>query len=211
MKHNRCLFLNLSLACLLLLSLSSCGYKTISSEDRVTLSIPYVRGDEEGFLTSAVISEMNRTGLYDYVSSGGELELKIAIVGGGEEVIGYRYDRSEKKARRQQNLLATENRRHAAAEITLYRASEDEPILGPIVVTASSEFDYIDVSTIRELAFITPSGKREKVIDFSEGQLDSIEGAQDNVLSPLYDDLARKIAAVVQKSYIRTSDDLSKK
>jgi hypothetical protein len=185
-----------------MLILSSCGYKTISSEDRPTLSIPYVRGDEEGFLTSAVISEMNRTGLYEYVSSGGELELKIALVGNSEEVIGYRYDRSEKKAHLQQNLLATENRRHAAAEITLYRASEDQPFLGPVIVTASAEFDYIDVSTIRELAFITPSGKREKIIDFSEGQLDSVEGAQDNVLSPLYDDLAKKIAAVVQKAYL---------
>lgn len=203
MNNNRhpCLCLKL----LNLLILCSCGYHTISSDDRATISIPYVRGDEDGILTNAVISEINRIGLYDYVNSGGELELKIALVGGGEEVIGYRYDRSEKKAHLQQNLLATENRRHAAAEITLYRASEDQPILGPMVVTANAEFDYIDVSTIRELAFITPSGKREKVIDFSEGQLDSVEGAQDNVLSPLYDDLAKKIAAVVQKAFLKRS------
>ncbi len=191
----------------LILILPSCGYKTISSDDRTTLSIPYVRGDEEGFLTSAIISEMNRTGLYDYVNSGGELELKIALVGNHEEVIGYRYDRTEKKGRLEQNLLATENRRHSAAEITLYRASEDQPILGPIVVTASAEYDYIDASTIRELAFITPGGRREKVIDFSEGQLDSVEGAQDNVLSPLYEDLAKKIAAVVQKAFIERLED----
>ncbi len=149
---------------------------------------------------------MNRTALYDYVSSGGDLELKIAIVGSHEEVIGFRYDRSEKKGKLKQNLLATENRRHAAAEITLFRASEDKPILGPLVVTSTAEFDYIDVSTLRELAFITPSGKREKVIDFSEGQLDSIEGAQDNVRSPLYDDLAKKIAAVVQKAIMTPSN-----
>ena len=186
--------------------LPSCGYHTISSADRPTLSIPYVRGDEEGFLTNAVIAEVNRTGLYDYVSSGGELELKIALVGNGEEVIGFRYDRSEKKGKLEQNLLATENRRSSAAEITLYRESEDEPILGPIVVTATTEYDYIDVSTIRELAFTTPSGKLEKVIDFSEGQLDSIEGAQDNALSPLYDDLAKKIAAVIQKAVMMTAD-----
>ena len=200
--HSRFLSLRSLKLLTLLLLLPSCGYKTISSGDRPTLSIPYVRGDQEGFLTSAIISEMNRTGLYDYVSSGGELELKIALVGNHEEVIGYRYDRSEKKGHLQQNLLATENRRHVAAEVTLYRASEDEPILGPIVVTADAEFDYIDVSTIRELAFITSGGKREKVIDFSEGQLDSIEGAQDNVLSPLYDDLAKKIAATLQKAFL---------
>ncbi len=150
---------------------------------------------------------MNRTGLYDYVNSGGELILKIALVGGQEEVIGYRYDRTEKKADLQKNLLATEKRRHAVAEVTLYRASEDVPVLGPIVVTSSSEYDFIDVSTLRELAFVTPTGKLEKVIDFSEGQLDSVEGAQDNVLTPLYDDLAKKIAAVVQKSFFTTLSD----
>lgn len=185
-----------------ILLLPSCGYHTLSTEDRATLSIPYIRGDEEGFLTTAVISEVNRTGLYDYVNSGGEYELKVALVGDSEEEIGYRYDRTAKRGRLRQNLLATENRRHAAAEITLYRASEDEPVLGPIVVTGSVEFDYIDASTIRELAFITSSGKREKVIDFSEGQLDSVEGAEDNSLFPLYNDLAKKIAAVVQKAFV---------
>ncbi len=200
-------FLNPRLLKLLLLILPSCGYHTIASDDKPTLSIPYVRGDDEGFLTNAVILEMNRTGLYDYVNSGGELILKIALVGNNEEVIGYRYNRSEKKADIEKNLLATEKRRHAAAEVTLYRASEDVPILGPIVVTSSAEYDFIDASTIRELAFVSPSGKLQKVIDFSEGQLDSVEGAQDNVLTPLYDDLAKKIAAVVQKTYFMTLSD----
>lgn len=185
----------------LLLILPSCGYRSAHPDDRLTLSIPYVRGDEEGFLTTALISELNRSGLYEYVSSNGEVELKVALVGGTEEIIGFRYDRTEKKGHVQPNLMATENRRHAVAEVTLYRASEDQPILGPIVVTAAAEYDYIDVNTLRELAFTTAQGKREKVIDFSQGQLDSIEGAQDNALTPMYDLLAKKIAAVIQRSY----------
>lgn len=185
----------------LLLILPSCGYRSIASDERLTLSIPYVPGDEEGLLTAAVVSELNRTGLYDYVSSSGEMELKIALIGGSQETIGFRYDRSEKKGRVEPNLMATENRRHAIAEVTLFRAGDDKPVLGPVVVTASAEYDYIDVSTIRELAFITPQGRREKVIDFSQGQLDSIEGAQDNALAPLYGALAKKIAAVIQKAY----------
>lgn len=183
----------------LLFILSSCGYRAISSEDRPTLSIPFVRGDEEGFLTAALISEMNQTGLYQYVGSQGDLELKISIVGNHEEVIGYRYDRKERSGDIEPNLMATENRRHAAAEVTLFRHGEEEPILGPLIVTASAEFDYIDVSTICELAFINPHGKPEKVINFSQGQLDSIEGAQDNALHPLYKQLAKKIAAAIQK------------
>jgi hypothetical protein len=158
-----------------------------------------VRGDEEGFLTNALISALDRTGLYDYVNSGGDLELKVSIVGDSEEVIGYRYDRSH-SGHIEQNLFETENRRHVAAEITLYRGSEETPILGPLVVTASAEFDYIDVSSLRELAFIGPHGKTEKVIDFSQGQLDSIEGGEDNVLNPLYNQLARRIAAAIQRA-----------
>jgi hypothetical protein len=103
----------------------------------------------------------------------------------------------------QHNILSTENRRNTAAEVSLYRALEEEPILGPVVVTASADYDFIDVSTLRELAFMGPSGKLEKVIDFSEGQLDSVEGAQDNVMDPLFQDLAKKIAAVLQKSYFK--------
>jgi len=188
-------FLSLSL-CLLL---TSCGYQSLASANQQTLSIPYVRGDEEGFLTTALIAEFDQSGLYDYVNSAGDLELKVALVGSAEEVIGYRYNRS-KTGDIEQNLMETENRRHASAEITLYRASEEIPILGPLVVTAFAEFDYNDVSSIKELAFVGPHGRLEKVIDFSQGQLDSIEGGQDNVRAPLYALLAKKIAAVTQRA-----------
>lgn len=155
-----------------------------------------------------MISELNRTGLYEYVSSNGEVELKVALVGHSDEIIGFRYDRTEKKGRIELNLMATENRSHVAAEVSLFRASEDQPILGPIVVTASAEYDYIDVNSLRELAFTNSQGKREKVIDFSQGQLDSIEGAHDNALAPTYDALAKKIAAVIQRAYFEKSDHL---
>ena len=177
------------------------GYRSVAPEDQQTISVPYVRGDEEGFLTTALIAELNRTGLYQYVNSGGDLELKVAVVGDAQSIIGYRYDRTEKKGHIRPNLMGTENRRQIAAEVTLYRASEDQPILGPVVITAFAEFDYVDVSTLKELAFIGPGGKPQKVIDFSEGQLDSIEGAQDNVLTPLYDRLAKNITVAIQKSY----------
>jgi len=197
MNHilRHCLLLSL---CLLL---TSCSYRAITSEDRQTVSIPYVRGDEEGFLTSALISAIDRVGLYDYVNSNGDFELKVAIIGDSEETTGYRYNRS-KTGHIKQNLMETENRRYVSAEVTLYQATEETPVLGPLVVTAFAEFDYIDVSSLRELAFIGPHGKTEKVIDFSQGQLDSIEGGEDNVLTPLYRQLARKIAAVIQKSLL---------
>jgi uncharacterized protein with beta-barrel porin domain len=39
------------------------------------------------------------------------------------------------------------------------------------------------------------------VIDFSQGQLDSVEGAQDNALTPAFSQLARQIVAFLQKAY----------
>ena len=183
----------------LLLFIPSCGYRAVSIEERPSVSIPYIRGDDKGLLTSAVIAEMSHMGLYRYVQDGADFVLQVALIGNHEEVIGYRYDRSENSGKLQPNLLATENRRSMVAEVMLFREKEDEPCLGPFVVSSSAEFDYIDTSTLRELAFISPKGKREAVIDFSEGQLDSVEGAQDNALVPLYRNLAKKIAVAIQR------------
>jgi hypothetical protein len=63
------------------------------------------------------------------------------------------------------------------------------------------------VNTLKELAFHDAQGKRKKTINFSLGQLDSVEGAQDAVLTPIYRQLAQKIAAVLQKRAMVVSSD----
>jgi hypothetical protein len=201
-------YLSRSLLTLLLtLNLTGCGYSTVQPDDKTTVSIPYIEGDHEGQLTAELARQLNASGVYDLVSSGGDLVLKVALIGERNDIIGFRYDRSEVSEKLEKNLLATENRKVLSAQITLVRPISEEVVLGPIMISGFADYDYIDVSTLRELAYITPSGKREKVIDFSLGQLDSVEGAQDTVLTPAYRQLAQKIIAAIQRSTFKDSSD----
>ncbi len=184
---------------------ASCGYHATTSEDTRTISIPYVEGDQQGQLTAEIIRQLEETGLYEFVRSGGDLVLTVSMVGDQKEVVGFSYDRTEKKGKIEQNLMATENRRSLTAQITL--SEGEKAILGPLKVTASGEYDYVDVNSLKTLSFINENGKREKVINFSLGQLDSIEGAEDNVLTPAYRQLAHKIVGVLERAHIMSSDD----
>jgi len=175
--------------------LTGCGYHFEDQDERLSLSIPYVRGDNEGQLTNELIRQFAYSGGYTYVKDGGNLLLKVLIIGDGTEKVGYRYDRNEFTGKLQTNLLATENRRTIKAEVTLVNAATDEILIGPHLVEASSDYDYTDVNSIQDLAFVTPSGKLETVLNFSLGQVDSIEGAQDDAIVPIYRNLAKKIVA----------------
>jgi hypothetical protein len=46
---------------------------------------------------------------------------------------------------------------------------------------------------MRDLSFVDPHHQLLSINTFSLGQLDSVEGAQDDVLTPLYRCLAQKI------------------
>ena len=170
--------LKATVSVIFLLGISSCGYHATTSEDTRTISIPYVEGDQQGQLTAEIIRRLEETGLYEFVRSGGDLVLTVSMVGDQKDVVGFSYDRTEKKGKIEQNLMATENRRSLTAQITL--SEGEKAILGPLKVTAFGEYDYVDVNSLKTLSFINENGKREKVINFSLGQLDSIEGAEDN-------------------------------
>ena len=204
------LFRNLKL--LSLLSLSSCGYSTYQPDDKTTISIPYIQGDREGQLTAELTRQLTASGLYEIVSSQGDLVLHVSLIGDQNAIVGFRYDRSEESGKLEKNLMATENRRLLSATVTVSQLGKDVPLTGPITITGSGEYDYIDVSTLRELAFVSSSGKLEKAIDFSLGQLDSVEGAQDAVLTPAYSQLAKKIVAALQRANFKDfSGDQSKR
>ena len=184
----------------LILVLSSCGYKTADPEEKTTIAVPYVKGDVEGQLTGAIVRQLNESGLYEYVHNEGDYELKIDLATDRNDTIGYKYNRSEKKGKIEHNLMATENRRTLTAEIQLLRG--EEVVVGPVSVSTSTDYDYIDINSLKELTFTTPQGKRGKTIRLSLGQLDSIEGAQDAALHPLYNQLAQKIVDVLQRSIV---------
>lgn len=153
-----------------------------------------MKGDEEGILTQEIIKQISSTTSYDYVRGGGDLILKAAIISSGSERTGFRYDRKEVTGKLEKNLVVSENRRLITVEVTLIDGTTDEILYGPVHVTGSEDYDYSDVNSLPSLSFVTPSGKVESLLQFSLGQIDSIEGAQDDAACASYRNVAKQIA-----------------
>ncbi len=182
-----------SLLVFLCLLLYGCGYHFSESQDRQnTISVPFIKGDPDGLLTSEVIHALSASGHFEFRKTNGNLELQIAIVSDGDDRIGYRYDR-DPSGKLRKNIIGTENRETITVEAKLIDVYTQQVIIGPETICASAEYDYVDSHTIRDLTFIQPSGKPTTIIDFSLGQLDSIEGAHDDAQIPIFRKFAQKI------------------
>jgi hypothetical protein len=171
------------------------------------ISIPYVEGDNKGLLTAAIIQKVAATGFFQPVSAQQSLVLRVAIVEDEQDYLGFRFDREPVSGKRLTNLIPTESRRTISASVILLNSATEEILFGPQIISANLDFDYVDGNSIRDLTFFNNRGEREKVIQFSLGQLDSIEGAQDDVLNPLFEILAKKIAnrLLLQNYYTETN------
>jgi hypothetical protein len=174
-----------------LLLAAGCGYRF--ADPQTTLSIPYIQGDYEGQLNDALSYRVGASGAFDLVQNDGNLVLKIAIISSQNDRIGYRYDRKDISGQVERNLMGDEMRRTVAAEVILTDAATDKIIIGPTIVTAEAEYDYVNPDSLRELTFFDANGVRRNTLDFSLGQLDSNEGGHDSAATPLYSLLAQKI------------------
>lgn len=185
---------SISLFCLLLVC--GCGYHFDGGETErgtVTISVPYIKGDLEGQLNAQLVRALSSSGHFDCVQNGGELILEASIAGDGDERIGFRFDRNPQSGELRDNIIGTENRRTIIAVVTLIDTSTHTAVLGPQTVKADADYDYVDSNSIRDLTFITDRGIPEKVLDFSLGQLDSVDGAHDDASTVIYRHLAQKI------------------
>jgi hypothetical protein len=193
-----------------LVLLIGCGYHFEGGESAssmTSISIPYIKGDGEGLMNSELAKALSASGKFDYVQNGGELILEAAIVADGDDRIGYRYDRKPTSGKRRKNIVGTENRRGMSVQITLIDAYTHEVLLGPQIVRGTADYDYVDSNSIRDLTFTTTRGVPQKVLDFSLGQLDSVEGAHDDTNAVVYRIIAQKIVdgLIVQNATERAS------
>ncbi len=179
-----------------LLILCGCGYSFEGSHPSggvLSISIPYIKGDVEGQLNNELAKALSTSGVFDYVQNGGELILEAGIIADGDDRIGYRYDRNPTTGVLRDNIVGTENRRSMSATFKLIDSYTQEIVLGPQVIRATADYDYVDSNSIRDLVFLNTDGTPEKVLDFSLGQLDSVEGAHDDTTLVVYKTLAQKI------------------
>jgi hypothetical protein len=171
------------------------------NESLTSISIPYVQGDASGQLTNELVKQISGSGAFCYEQNGGQLLLKVKVITDGSEKIGYRYDRHGPEGKREKRLMPVEGRRLINAEVSLIRASTEEILVGPIFVKADADYDYYDPDSIRDLTVVNKFGPPQAVINFSLGQLDSIEGAVDDVAVPLYRHLAQHILDGIMSQY----------
>jgi hypothetical protein len=194
-------------SCILLIA--GCGYHFDGSEvgDRIaTISVLYIKGDLEGHLNAELVRALSNSGCFNCVQNGGELLLEASIIGDGDDRIGYRFDRNPESGELRDNIIGTENRRTIVVTVTLIDTSAHATVLGPQTVKAHADYDYVDSNSIRDLTFITGEGVPQKVLDFSLGQLDSVDGAHDDTSMLIYRRLAQKI---VDGLLIARTKDLS--
>lgn len=179
---------------LFLLLLTGCGYRFYQADSTPkTISVPYIPGDPKGLLVDAVCRSLTFSGEFRPLLSGGELRLHIALVGDQQEKIGYMYDREPVTGKLEKNLLPTEGRRILYASVSLIEDKTGEMVLGPYVVQANGSFDFVEPNTLEDVSFINCDGMRETTLNFSLGQLDSYAAGVDNVLIPIYRQLADEI------------------
>lgn len=175
-----------------LFALSACGYywgqggEIISKYE--TISIPYVDGDLDGWLTAAIIKEATIKAGLDYRRDNGDLILRVKLVDLSDENIGFRYDR-KKKGNLTHSIIPTETRVIAVVEVLLIEAASDCVLLGPALISASVDFDHDYYSS------------RNGVNVFSLGQLTDIDEAKDAVRRPLNYALAQKIIDFIIDSW----------
>lgn len=154
------------------------------------MTVPYVEGDKDGLLTSAIIRQISARGDFEYLCDGGDLILKVVVVDLSEENIGFRYDRNkEGHISKYRDIIPTETRLIALAEVSVMEACSGVIVLGPVRLTASVDFDH-------DYYF-----SRDGVNTFSLGQLSDIDAALDAVRRPLNEALARKIVDYVADSW----------
>jgi len=176
-----------------LIFLSACGYH-FDGGDPIAVSVPYVIGDFEGELTDALISALSRSASFQYAKGQGDWILKAKIIGTTNDRIGYRYDRDPKSGELRDNVMGIENRKTISVEICIEDATTGKQILGPQIVKAGSDYDYVDPNSLQDLSFIDPkAASRTTSIAFSLGQLDSVGSAGENAIYPIYHKLAQKI------------------
>jgi hypothetical protein len=175
---------------------TSCGWhlsNEFSQEQQLSISVPYVYGDHDGALTTALVSEIEKQGSFSYAQEGGQFTLNVELVDSRSDNIGFRYD-PKKLENGKRKTIPSETRRKVLAKVTVVDSLSQKVCMGPSYILGSTEFDheYYNLS--------------HNINRFSLGQLTDIDTTYDVVSIPLYRALSRDIAA-----YLENNVDIIKK
>ena len=170
--------------------LNSCGYR---GEDFCILerynaiSVPFIEGDQDGLLTAAIVKELSSSSPLPYSQNYGDLILRAKILGIDEDNIGYRYER-KKSGDLRKRLAPCETRVTARLEVYVEDLS-GQIVIPKVIISASQDFDHDYYSS------------RNGVNIFSLGQLTEVDAARDAVISPLNENISKKIVDYLSDSW----------
>ncbi|HSX25766.1 MAG TPA: LPS assembly lipoprotein LptE [Chlamydiales bacterium] len=185
-----------------LIFLAGCGYRwqpEYPCSERPTITVPFVRGDEDGSLTNEIIRALSTSGLADVRHSGGDYRLQVTMKDSQFETIGYRRDRQKITGEIKKNLLACEGRKTLNIEAILFQG--EQIAYGPYQISAQADYDYVDGDSLQDLTFISATGVFTTVLPFSLGQLESNETAQEAATRPIYAKIAQKIVDALSSEW----------
>ena len=187
---------------LVALLLGGCGYKQQANEDAVAVSMPFVTGDVDGRLTDTIITALSTTGDYRYAPKDATHRLEVRLSKNKTENVGYEYRTKDNDSEVFNRLVPNEGRRNVDAEVKLIKISSGKTVLGPITVSAFSNYDYVNPNSQSDLTFDN-DGVQEPVLEFSIGQFDSKEGAESASIDPAFRALAEEVVRVLvqEKSF----------
>jgi hypothetical protein len=180
------------LSLLFLFMTAGCGYRLGRGEiieQYSSVCIPYVEGDTDGNLTTALIRQMTTKGVLAYRNVGADLLLQVCLLEPVDENIDFAYAPREMDGKKVKILVSNEARLTLTARISLIDRFTGECVLGPMNLSSWIDFDFEpDLSNIGFHAFAL-------------GQLEMHNLAQDAAFHPLYALLAEKIVDYVNHSW----------
>jgi len=173
--------------------LTSCGYHFTQKQEPLTISLPFISGDDKGFLTAQVIRAVYENPFLCYRNEGGDINLSLEIKHKTVEQIGYQRDRNKVDNTIKKNLRPVEGRQILEIKMSACKDSSSAPLFEPVCLKAEVDFDFVDGDALSDLSFINRDGRRDTVLRFSLGQLEPKDNAIEASHKALYKRIAQKI------------------
>lgn len=172
------------------LLLNGCGYRGESESPILNyqaITVPFVDGDEDGSLTSAIVRAISTSCPIPYSQYSGDLILRAKILDIDEDNVGYRYDR-KKSGEIRKRLVPCETRLTVQVEVSVENRCGQQ-VLPKVIITANEDFDHDYYSS------------RNEINIFSLGQLSEVDAARDTVISPVNALISKKIVDYLSDSW----------
>ncbi len=188
---------------------SSCRYHSsnidLNGDSVIETSIPTIQKDPNGYFRNYLAREMSYTNGFYYKEDDAKYKLLVTVTEDTKTKITFMWDRDPVTNTDLRVFYPTEDSRECVAKVELVDSDTGKAVIPAFFVKASADYDYVNPTVKQAVEFTTPSDGTQSVLQYSLGQLDSLEGADKESFNPIYDKLAKKIIARLSRSHAKRS------